>query len=107
MIVSICERHNQLNIRVWSCSLWFRCHGMVFLSLMGVLSEHAVPDGMPELYPVVVSVVQDGKPLEGASVQLIPADAINARWACGGCTNANGEAEIATLGGIRALHRTV
>lgn len=55
------------------------------------------PEGLPDLQPVKIKVVQDGTPLEGASVQLISEDASNT-WASGGSTDAMGVALIRTLG---------
>lgn len=55
------------------------------------------PVGLPDLAPVTIIIVQDGKPLEGASVQLISEDA-SSKWATGGSTNALGEAILMTQG---------
>jgi hypothetical protein len=53
------------------------------------------PADLPDLYPVKITVIQDGKPLEGASVQLNdPSLAI--RFVMGGKTDAQGVAEIKT-----------
>ncbi|TWU16254.1 carboxypeptidase regulatory-like domain-containing protein [Allorhodopirellula heiligendammensis] len=56
-----------------------------------------LPDGLPDLQPVIVKVIQGGAPLEGASVQLIPQDSSNT-WASGGSTDATGVAKIMTHG---------
>lgn len=55
------------------------------------------PVGMPSLQPVKVTIVQDGKPLEGASVQLMSEETSNT-WASGGSTDAMGEVKIMTMG---------
>ncbi|TWU18123.1 hypothetical protein Poly21_02780 [Allorhodopirellula heiligendammensis] len=55
------------------------------------------PEGLPDLQPLVVKVLQSGSPLAGASVRLIPNDATNP-WALGGTTDDNGEAAIQTNG---------
>ncbi|TWU09998.1 carboxypeptidase regulatory-like domain-containing protein [Allorhodopirellula heiligendammensis] len=60
-------------------------------------SGDELPVGMPSLQPVKVTIVQDGTPLEGASVQLMPEDASNT-WASGGSTDATGVVNIMTLG---------
>ena len=56
-----------------------------------------LPDGMPKLTSVVLTVKQDGAPLEGAVVGLLPLDPANSRWNAGGVTDKNGQAKIRTL----------
>ncbi len=58
----------------------------------------APPDGLPELHPFELSVSQGGTPVEGVSVQLVPEDRANSRWACGGATDAEGKVFVKTLG---------
>ena len=53
------------------------------------------PADLPPLYPVKLTVVQDGNPLEGATVSLI-ADGTNVRFTTAGVTDANGVATIKT-----------
>ena len=74
-----------------------------FFALLGAVALTAVvgcggpkkPADLPELYPVKITVIQDGKPLEGASVQLNdPSLAI--RFVMGGKTDAKGVAVIKT-----------
>lgn len=55
------------------------------------------PAGLPDLAPVKIIILQDSKPLEGASVQLL-SDEPSSKWAVGGSTNAMGEAIIMTHG---------
>lgn len=52
---------------------------------------------MPSLYPASVTILQDGKPLEGASVTLMPTDP-NSRWATSMTTNARGVATVKVHG---------
>jgi len=54
------------------------------------------PDWLPELYPMTIIIIQDGKPLEGASVQLIPSD--SGRFAVSGTTDIAGQAVLKTSG---------
>lgn len=56
------------------------------------------PEGFPELYPISIKILQEGTPLEGASVNLIAQDARLARWPAGGNTNADGVVELRTYG---------
>ena len=53
------------------------------------------PSDLPPLYPVMITVVQDGNPLEGATVSLI-ADGANVRFTTAGVTDKNGVATIKT-----------
>ena len=51
------------------------------------------PDDLPKLYPCKISVIQDGQPLEGATVLLRPLDG-NLRFSMGGKTDQKGIAVI-------------
>ena len=56
-----------------------------------------MPDGMPKLYPVSISVTQEGKPLVDASVSFrYPNN--SSQWAVGGQTDADGKAKLYTNG---------
>jgi len=55
------------------------------------------PDGMPTLYSCEIKVVQDGKPLPGAVVNLVSADG-SVKWVVGGGTNDAGIAKMFTHG---------
>ena len=57
-----------------------------------------MPDGVPKLYPVSVSVTQEGKPLAGATVMLRYADPSAGTWAVTGRTEADGVAKLYTNG---------
>lgn len=54
------------------------------------------PEGMPELYPATITVVQDGSPLPGAAVTLLPQDAALTRWPVGGTTDDSGAVKLHT-----------
>ena len=71
------------------------------LSLSIGCSEKLPPD-LPKLYPTSLIVIQDGKPLEGATVQLLPRDT-NSRWAAAGRTDASGKVEFFTEGRYRGV----
>ena len=58
----------------------------------------ALPDGMPRLYPATIIVTQEGIPLAGAMVQLIPEDSANAAWGPGGVTDESGSIVLHTNG---------
>jgi hypothetical protein len=53
-----------------------------------------LPDGMPKLYPVTISVTQDGTPLAGANVVLSGTH----QWVSVGTTDAQGNAVLYTQG---------
>ncbi len=67
------------------------------LGFGGCSSVVDTPTGMPSLVPVTLNVQQGGVPLEGASVQLVSADASNG-WASGGSSDAEGNVKVMTLG---------
>ena len=66
----------------------------VCLTWSGCRSEK-LPEGMPKPYPLVVTVIQDGKPLEGATIALLGVDSSNI-WSAGGATDASGKASLKT-----------
>lgn len=55
------------------------------------------PADLPDLYPVKITVIQDGQPLEGASIMLND-PSLQVRFVMGGQTDAKGVAEIKTDG---------
>jgi hypothetical protein len=57
-----------------------------------------LPDGMPRLYPVVITVTQEGQPLANCSVSLRYTDPSLGTWAIGGRTDAQGNAQLFTNG---------
>ena len=71
--------------------------GLLIGSVVGCAPSD-IPEGMPELHPVTLTIVQSGTPLEGATIQLVPQDSANSRWACGGTSDATGKVVVQTLG---------
>lgn len=69
-----------------------------FIGSVGGCAPSDMPEGMPELHPVTLTIVQSGTPLEGATMQLVPQDSANIRWACGGTSDAMGKVVVQTLG---------
>lgn len=55
------------------------------------------PEGLPTLYPALITILQDGKPLDGATVTLIPEDTSLSRWPVGGDTDTSGVAKLHTF----------
>ncbi|MDR1141581.1 MAG: carboxypeptidase-like regulatory domain-containing protein [Planctomycetaceae bacterium] len=68
--------------------------------LLGLTSCNKIqkPEGMPELYPAKITIVQEGTPLEGAVVTLLNQDASQSKWVVGGRTDANGVCLAKTYG---------
>ncbi|MCL2348704.1 MAG: hypothetical protein FWC50_10650, partial [Planctomycetaceae bacterium] len=50
------------------------------LLVLSGCSGQNLPEGMPKLTAVVLTITQDGAPLEGAVVSLLPLDSANSRW---------------------------
>ena len=67
-----------------------------FLSIAGCGPE--LPEGMPKLYPCTLTITQDGKPLEGASVILFSMDPNISKWASNGVTDSSGNVVMKTQG---------
>ena len=53
------------------------------------------PADLPHLFPVILTVIQDDKPLEGATVNLV-ADGVDVRFTTGAITGKDGVATIKT-----------
>jgi hypothetical protein len=71
----------------------------LFLGIMYVCGcGQKLPDGIPKLYPVTITIVQENTRLEGAIVQLIPEDPSLSNWGPMGITNASGVTELQTNG---------
>lgn len=73
----------------------FAFFGAVALAAVVGCGGPKKPADLPDLYPVKITVIQDGKPLEGASVMLNDPE-LKVRFTMGGKTNAQGVAEIKT-----------
>ena len=73
----------------------------IFLAITLVLcvfsgcKQQKRPDGFPDLFPCVLKITQEEKPLEGAMVRLI-GESGSSEWIISGRTDANGAAKIFT-----------
>ena len=73
------------------------------LSICAILAASAIgcgpktPDGMPDLQPTTITVIQDGAPLPEAVLNLQSVDTTS-KWTCGGVTDEKGVATIVTHG---------
>ena len=71
---------------------------LVLCVLSGCQGEKR-PDGLPELFPCVITIIQGGQPLEGADIRLVPEDR-QLGWTSNGKTDASGKAKISTHTGF-------
>jgi len=67
------------------------------LMLFSACSSQLKPDGLPKLYPLTLTLTQDGVPLDGASVSLFADDGLST-WTIGGTTDASGSMSPKTHG---------
>ena len=79
------------------------------LSFSGVMSAvflvgcgQKLPDGMPPLYPLTLTVTQQDEPFPDASVSLVASDSTR-KWTCGGMTEADGTLVVFTHGKYRGV----
>jgi hypothetical protein len=66
------------------------------LLLVGCLGESR-PDGMPDLIPCSLQIIQEGQPLPACSVSLYPLESSNP-WSSGGTADENGRVHLRTHG---------
>ncbi|MDR3233707.1 MAG: carboxypeptidase-like regulatory domain-containing protein [Planctomycetaceae bacterium] len=77
---------------------------LLIVTLMLSGCGQKLPDGMPKPYPVTITIIQDGKPLAGASVALAPKNVTaGQRYTAGAVTNTSGQAVIQTLSKYRGV----
>ncbi|MDO5580374.1 MAG: hypothetical protein Q4G69_04525 [Planctomycetia bacterium] len=68
---------------------------LAILSVISGCSGEKRPDGMPKLYPCRITILQEGKPLANATVDLVSKNG-SFKWSIMGTTDANGLAELRT-----------
>lgn len=66
------------------------------LFLMGCGQK--LPDGMPKLYPTLITITQEGKPVADANVKLMKKDELTYKWLAGGRTDELGVCKVKTQG---------
>lgn len=71
--------------------------GSIGLVMLIGCGGEPLPKDLPKTYAVKITVTQDGSPLEGASVSLMPEDT-SSRFSAGGITDASGVVIPQTLG---------
>lgn len=81
----------------------------VCLAAAGCRDKVVKPEGLPDLYPCVLTFTQAGQPLTEATVQVVSDDA-ERKWSAGGITDEQGQAILVTYGkfqGVQAGMHTV
>ncbi|MDR2641689.1 MAG: carboxypeptidase-like regulatory domain-containing protein [Planctomycetaceae bacterium] len=73
---------------------------MLFFVLLAVsgCGDSSRPKDLPKLYPCVITITQEGKPLENAVVELAATDQNNSKYQSLTLTNAEGKAVMSTYG---------
>ncbi|MDR0609790.1 MAG: hypothetical protein LBG58_06750 [Planctomycetaceae bacterium] len=71
---------------------------LISLVLVVGCTREQRPEGIPTLYPCIITITQDGKPLAGAMVTLYTESSDDRRWSPGGTTNPQGAVQIKVLG---------
>ncbi|MDR1483708.1 MAG: hypothetical protein LBT09_02675 [Planctomycetaceae bacterium] len=61
-----------------------------------------LPPDLPKLHSTILTVVQEGKPLDDASVQLIP-KGFDSKWSANGVTDKSGKVEFYTHGKYKGV----
>ncbi|MDR1491221.1 MAG: DUF4198 domain-containing protein [Planctomycetaceae bacterium] len=68
------------------------------LLLCSGCQKNSQPDDLPKLYPCIITITQDGKPLEDAGVELAAEDQSAAKYRAVTKTDAEGKAVMSTYG---------
>jgi len=79
----------------------YLCFAALSLSLLlfpGCARNDGRPADLPPLFPVTITVTQEGEALEGAHVELVPQDSPNQPYRATATTDANGVAAMKTYG---------
>jgi len=67
-------------------------------ALMTGCAKDNRPSDLPPLYPCAITITQDGSPLVGATVHLVPVAAENAKYQASTVTDEKGKAVLTTYG---------
>jgi hypothetical protein len=71
-----------------------------FLTLCSIsgCGDSTRPKDLPKLFPCTITITQDNKPLEGASVELVLTDPSDAKYKSLAITNTDGKVVMSTYG---------
>jgi hypothetical protein len=90
-------------------TLWKLCVVSAAVTAVFGCAKEERPDGLPDLFPCILTFTQEGKPLAGATVEVVGVD--SSQWSAGGMTDGAGRVELVTYGkfkGVRAgRHKVV
>ena len=71
--------------------------GFLVAVILSGCGGQPLPADLPKLYPTVITIVQEGKPLEAALVTMVNMDPTS-QWGCAARTDALGKAKMQTNG---------
>ena len=80
-----------------SRSIVFSCLFLACFLLFTGCDRQKLPPGIPKLYPVTITVMQDGEPLAEAELVIVNTDP-STNWSAGGTTDKNGIVKLRTMG---------
>ena len=69
---------------------------LLFFFLVAGCGESSRPKDLPPLYKTKITILQEGKGLEGATINLVPE--VQSKWSVGGITDAQGVCNLRTHG---------
>ncbi|MDR0610027.1 MAG: hypothetical protein LBG58_07960 [Planctomycetaceae bacterium] len=76
--------------------------GLIFTATLLICSgcnkNSSQPNDLPKLYPCIITITQDDKPLKDAAVELVAEDRSNAKYKPVTKTDAEGKAVMSTYG---------
>ncbi len=74
-----------------------------FVLILGCGKEKK-PEGMPDIHPCIIKVIQENSPLAGAKIVAISTDKeISKKWSVTGETDENGTATLVTRGKFKGV----
>jgi len=71
-------------------------YALILFFFVSCASDHDRPADLPKLIPTTITILQEGQPVVGATVNLIPED--NSKWFALGLTDEKGVCKIRTHG---------
>ncbi|MDR3232326.1 MAG: hypothetical protein LBT46_01430 [Planctomycetaceae bacterium] len=69
---------------------------LIFVTLIAGCRDTSKPVDLPKLYPCTITITQEGVPLAGAMIELLPADGSSVKYRAVTVTGEDGKAAMAT-----------